>query len=109
MTARAEQLEFVTESNKEYAARMLPRLIPIARMLAALAHDHRVSAADVRRVAEDWHILTGEERGRRLSFIHEVFPKSGLLATDVYERSDHPKAGRNLNRVWYLPSPEEHV
>jgi hypothetical protein len=103
MTARAEQLGFDYETDSEYAERMIPVLTPIALLLGALATDRKITVADVRRVAQDWHILTGFEQGRRLSFIHAVMPAAGFVPTDEFERSNIPRAHRNLNRVYRLP------
>lgn len=95
------------ESDAEYKARILPRLIEIARALAIGAADRRCSSSRLRRAAVERGVLTGHEKGRRLSFIHGVFPKAGFKPTDSYERSDIPQAHRNLGRVWYLPTPDE--
>lgn len=102
----APQLVFDYESDREYAARLLPRLIPIARELATARADRRLTVADLRQEAVKRGVLTGAEQGRRLSFLHEVFPGAGFEPTADYERSTIPKAHRNLGRVWYLTEPE---
>ena len=109
MTAPADQLAFDYESDEVYKARLLPKLIPLARELASARVDRRLTSSELRKAAKDRGMLTGEEKGRRLSFLHEVFPKAGFKATDVFERSDIGQSHRNLNRVWYLPSPEPHA
>lgn len=109
MSAAPRQLEFGYETDKEFAARLVPRLIPIARELAHTAVDRRVTAADLRHAAEQRGVLTGAESGKRLSFIHEVFPDAGFEKTADFRRSDIPRSHRNLNRVWYLPERENHA
>jgi hypothetical protein len=105
VTARYEQIPFSFETDKEYAARLIPRLIPIAQYVASLAEGRKITVAHLRRAAVERGVLTGEERGKRLSFLHQVMPLAGGLATDEYRRSDIPKAHSNLNRVWYFPEP----
>lgn len=106
MTARAEQLGFDYENDKEFAARMLPRLIPIARELATARPDRRLTVADLRHEAVKRGVLTGAEKGKRLSFIHEVFPSAGFEPTAEFRRSDIPRSHRNLHRVHFYPSPD---
>ena len=100
-----EQLGLEFETDRDYANRMLPLLVAIARELGGASIDRRVTVAEIRYEAEQRGILTGLERGKRLSFIHEVFPKAGFEATAEFRRSFLPRAHRNLNRVWYLPEP----
>ncbi len=107
MTARALQLEFDVERDEEYAARMLAVLVPIARELGLHAVDRRVTVTDLRLAAEARGLLTGAERGRRLSFIHDVMPKAGFEPTAEFRRSTITKSHRNLQRVWYLPDHSE--
>lgn len=109
MISSAEpQLAFGFETDKEFSARLVPRLIPIAQRIAAAAADRRVTVADLRHAAVKAGVLTGDEQGKRLSFLHEVFPKAGFEKTEQYRRSDIPKAHHNLNLVWYLPEPVPH-
>jgi len=111
MTARAEQLELVAipddaairiETQEQYIARVLPKLTQLAREFASARADRRVHAGALRDEAKRHGIITGEEKGRKLSFIHQVFPKAGFVRTDATEWSNG-----NLNRVWYLPLPED--
>lgn len=106
MISSAEpQLAFGFETDKEFSDRLVPRLIPIAQRIGAAAIDRRVTVADLRHAAVKEGVLTGEEEGKRLSFLHKVFPRAGFEKTDQYRRSDIPKAHYNLNVVWYLPEP----
>lgn len=105
----AEQLGFNLETNKEYSARLMPRLIPIAKRVAELAVDRRATVADLRHAAVKAGVLTGEEPDKRLSFLHEVFPKAGFEKTGQYRRSDIPKSNSNLHVVWYLHEPVPHT
>lgn len=108
MTAAAQRDLFAAlETDAEYKARIVPRLIELARALAIGSLDRRCSSSRLRRAAVERGVLTGNEKGRRLSFIHGVFPKAGFKPTDVFERSDIAQSHRNLNRLWYLPTPDE--
>lgn len=106
MISSAEpQLGFSFETNEEFSARLMPRLIPVAKRVGELAVDRRATVADLRHAAVKDGVLTGEEEGKRLSFLHEVFPKAGFEKTGQYRRSDIPKSNSNLHVVWYLPEP----
>jgi len=107
MTAPAGQLGLDLGSDRSYADALIRALVPIARALATRASDRKITVANLRHAAEQRGLLTGAERGRRLSFIHSVFPKAGFLRTDDYRRSDLPRSHGNLHRLWYLPDSSE--
>jgi hypothetical protein len=64
---------------------------------------HGVTASDIRIAGVNRGLLTGEERGRTLSWLSKVPAAAGLVTTGNYRRSDVPKAHGNLNAVWVLP------
>lgn len=80
--------------------RDLDRLIPLARELAEKAGEYGCTVSDVRIVAVQRGILTGEERGRRLSFLGKLMPAAGLVATGQYRRSSVDRSHSNLHAVW---------
>jgi hypothetical protein len=84
-------------------SRDIERLVPIARELAEKARGHGVTIADVRIAAVNRGILTGDESGRRLSFLGVVMRKAGLTATNEYRRSHITKSHGNPHRVFVLP------
>lgn len=45
-------------------------------------------------------LLTGEERGRTLSYLGAVMPAAGLVATGVWCGSPIPQTHGNLGMVW---------
>ena len=88
---------------REEAHRDLERLIPIARELAEKAGDFGCTVADVRIAAVQRGLLTGEERGRRLSFLGKVMRAAGLEPTGEYRRSHIGKSHGNLHAVHVTP------
>lgn len=86
----------------ETRARDIQRLLPLARELAARAGEAGVTIADVRVVAVQRGLLTGEESGRRLSYLGAVMRAAGLQATDRVRRSPIPKSHNNRHTVWIL-------
>jgi hypothetical protein len=88
-------------SNKED---LILRLVPLARELAGKAGLSGVTVHDVRIVAVQRGLLTGEEKGRQLSFLGAVMKRAGLVATSEMRRSPVPKSHGNLGRVWRQPS-----
>lgn len=82
--------------------RQIDRLVPIARELAAKAGAQGITVSDVRIVAEARGLLTGEERGRRLSYLGKVMEAAGLAKTGDFRRSDIPRSHGNLHAVWRL-------
>lgn len=97
MTAPQLDLDFAVDT-----ARTIERLVPIARELAARAGRHGICVADVRLAAVQRGYLTGEERGRRLSFLGAVMRKAGLVQTGDYRRSVIDRSHGNLHAVWVL-------
>ena len=85
---------------REDARRDIERLVPIAQELARIAGPHGITIANVRHAAEARGLLTGAERGRRLSFLGAVMKAAGLVATEDYRRSDIPRSNGNLHRIW---------
>lgn len=91
-------IEFATDRTRD-----IERLVPIARELAERARGHGVTIADVRLTAVNRGILTGEEQGRRLSFLGVVMKKAGLVATNEYRRSHIGRSHGNPHRVFVTP------
>lgn len=88
-------LDFDSDRRRDIA-----RLIPLAQELAIKAADRGITVASLRTYAVSRGILTGEERGRRLSFLGVVMKKAGLVATDEYRRSHIDRSHGNLHRVF---------
>ncbi|NUO62449.1 MAG: hypothetical protein HOQ11_10185 [Gemmatimonadaceae bacterium] len=93
----AAQMDFDFAAD---AKRDIERLAPIARALAEDAGRRGITVADVRHEAERRGILTGEERGRRLSFLGSVMKAAGLVPTGEWRRSDIPRSHGNLHQVY---------
>lgn len=83
--------------------RMIARLVPIAQELARAAAGNGITVANVRIAAVNQGILTGQETGRRLSFLGVVMKKAGLVPTPEYRRSHIDKSHGNLHRVFVSP------
>lgn len=82
----------------------IARLVPLAVELAERAGSNGVRVENLRLAAVQRGVLTGEERGRRLSFLGVVMKRAGLVNTGRYERSRTIKrAHGNLGAVWCLP------
>lgn len=88
-------------------ARDSERLQALAVELAQKAGRNGVCVSDLRIAAVNRGLLTGEERGRRLSFLGAVMRKAGLVSTGQYRRSDIPKAHGNLGLIWVAPEYAE--
>ena len=78
-------------------------LVPLACELAQRAGESGITVSDLRLYAVQRGILTGEERGRELSYLGAVMQAAGLTRTGSYRRSDIGKAHGNLNACWRLP------
>lgn len=85
------------------------RLTEIARDLAQRAGHHGITVANLRHAGEQRGILTGEERGRSLSYLGTVMRRAGLVPTNQMRRSDIPRSHGNLQRVWVAPHYGERV
>lgn len=77
-------------------------LIPLARELAQKAGPAGITVSDLRLYAVQRGLLTGQERGRELSYLGAVMRAAGLTATDEYRRSDIGKSHGNLHRAYRL-------
>lgn len=86
-------------------ARDIERLIPLALELAAKAEC--ITVSNLRIAAVQRGLLTGEEEGRRLSFLGAVMQAAGLERTGQYRRSGVPKSHGNLLAEWRLPRVPE--
>lgn len=82
--------------------RAIERMAAIARELGEKAGERGVTVSDVRITAENRGLLTGEERGRRLSYLGTVMKRAGLEPTEEFRRSDVPKSNGNLHRVYVI-------
>ena len=85
------------------AERDIQRLIPLALELAQTAGAEGVTVANVRLIAVARGILTGEEKGRRLSYLGKVLQRADLVSTGEYRRSSIPRSNGNLHAVYVLP------
>ena len=59
-----------------------------------------ITVADVRTEAERLGLLSGNEKGRDLSFLGVVMRKADLVPTGEWRRSHIPKSHGNLHRVY---------
>lgn len=78
------------------------RLIAIAQEIAAKAHPHPVTVENLRTAAVNRHVLTGEEKGRTLSYLGGVMQAAGLVRNGRFRRSELPRAHGNLQAEWQL-------
>jgi hypothetical protein len=99
---RVAEPDLWTVAGESDIARQIERMADIARELGARAGDSGVTISDVRIAAENRGVLTGEERGRRLSYLGVVMRRAGLVPTDEFRRSDIPKSHGNVHRVFIL-------
>ena len=82
-----------------HAERDIARCAEIARALAWKHGPHGITMEDVREEAVKRGVLTGEEQGRRLSWLGQV-PKAARLVSTGFRRYS---ASRNPNVVFVLP------
>lgn len=83
----------------------IERLVPLALELARKAPE--ITVANLRIVAVQRGLLTGEERGRELSWLPAVMVRAGLEPTGRYVRSPVVKSHGNLHQSWRLPTQGE--
>lgn len=86
-------------AHREEIARLIPLCIELGRK-AGLAG---VTVADLRITAVQRGYLTGQERGRHLSYLGAVMKEAGLVKTGEYRRSHIEKSHGNLHTVYILP------
>lgn len=91
-------LDFVADRQRD-----IGRLIPLAQELARKAGPHGITVANLRIAAVNASLLTGQESGKRLSYLGVVMKKAGLSATSEFRRSTIDKSHGNLHRVFVLP------
>jgi hypothetical protein len=84
-------------------ARNIERLVPLARELAEKVGAVGITVSDLRIVAVQRGILTGQETGRQLSYLGAVMPQAGLESTAEFRRSAVVRTHGNLGRVWRAP------
>lgn len=77
-------------------------LTPVALELARRARPEGVTVADLRAEATRRGLLTGEESGRRLSYLGVVMKAAGLHPTGRFVRSSIDRSHGNLHQVWTL-------
>lgn len=82
----------------------IERLVPLAQELARKAGRHGVTVSNLRFAAIKDGLLTGEEQGRRLSFLGKVMHAAGLVSTGQYRRSDIAKSHGNIQLIWTVPA-----
>lgn len=100
MPAMSDQLAIDFRADAE---RDIERLIPIALELARAAGEQGVTVASLRSIAVARGILTGQEKGRRLSYLGVVLKRAGLRPTGEYRRSHIDRSHGNLHAVYVLP------
>lgn len=88
-------LEFAPDRERD-----IERLIPLARQLAAAAGTNGITVANLRIAAVNASILTGQESGKRLSYLGVVMKKAGLVPIAEYRRSHIDRSHGNLHRVF---------
>lgn len=88
------------DSTAAKNARNIARLVPLAQELAAKAGAHGITVSDLRIVAVQRGILTGQETGRSLSYLGAVMQQAGLEATTEFRRSTVVRTHGNLGKVW---------
>ena len=83
-----------------HAERDIARCAEIARALAWKHGEAGITMEDVREEAVKRGVLTGEEQGRRLSWLSQV-PRAARLVSTGKRRYT---ASKNPNVVWVLPA-----
>lgn len=79
---------------------LIEQLVPIARRLAAYHPVSGITISDIRRVAEEEGILTGEEHRHQLSALSAVPAAAGLTPTDSTRKATTPSARGRRQVVW---------
>jgi hypothetical protein len=97
------QGEFALERAASHREHDIARLIPVAKELAERAGPDGLTVSDLRIVAVQRGILTGEESGRTLSYLPVVMRRAGLECSSEVRRSHIPRTHGNLQRVWRRP------
>jgi hypothetical protein len=92
----------LAETAAKHAAD-IAALVPLARELAHRAGPDGITVSDLRLYAVQRGLLTGDERGRALSYLGAVMAAAELHRTGGYRRSSIGKAHGNLNACWRLP------
>lgn len=82
------------------ARELLERL---ARELARDAGPDGICVDDLRIAATRRGLITGEETGRRLSYLGGLMKSAGLRGTAQYRRSKIERSHGNLNKIWVSP------
>jgi len=99
-----EDLPLFAAAGEPDPERQIERLVPIARELAERAGAHGVTVSDIRIAAENRGLLTGEERGRRLSWLARVPRAAGLRPVPgAFRRSAVARSHANLHQVYVAP------
>jgi hypothetical protein len=102
MSAQLDLLGWAERYTPRERARDIERLIPLARELAQKAGPHGITVSNLRLAAVSRGLLTGEETGRRLSFLGAVMRRAALINTGQWRRSDIGRSHGNLNAIWIL-------
>lgn len=79
---------------------LITALVPIARRLARAWPDRGVTVSDIRFLAEQEGILTGEEHPHQLSALSSVPAAAGLTATERTRKSKIPSTRGRRQVVW---------
>jgi hypothetical protein len=80
----------------------IDRLVPLARELAKKAGTKGITVSNLRLAAVSRGLLTGQETGRRLSFLGTVMRRAGLNKAGGWRRSDVEQSHGNLTAIWVL-------
>jgi hypothetical protein len=91
--------QFPIEFDYPTSERDIERCVEIARALAWKHGKAGITMEDVREEAVKRGVLTGQEQGRRLSFLG-VVPKRAKLVSTGQRRYT---ASKNPNVIWCLP------
>ena len=105
-----DTLPLFTEPKPNWAETYTPehrnadiaRLVPLAIELAERAGVQGITVSNLRFAGVRRGLLTGQETGRRLSFLGAVMKSAGLKKTGEFRRSSVSKAHGNLNAVWRM-------
>lgn len=86
-------------------AEKIAELIPVAKSLAQAAYPDGVTVSDLRVEAERRHILSGNEKGRELSYLGAVMKRAGLVNTGETRRSELESTHGIRQVVWRAATP----
>lgn len=101
-----DQILMWSQSGASKHSHRITLLVPVAKELARKAGQSGVTVADLRLAAVQRGLLSGNEKGRELSYLGSVMRAAGLVGTDQFRRSVIERSHGNLHRLFVEPLAE---